>query len=68
MHIGYWWESQKGRDCSTSDLVGIVFIASSEKSILEGPRGALIIVDKLAYLLTDCALCSGGHFNFSSGS
>jgi hypothetical protein len=37
MHIGYWWESQKGRDCSKSDLVGKVFIASSEKSILRGP-------------------------------
>jgi hypothetical protein len=68
MHIGYWWESQKGRDCGTSDLVGKVFIASSEKSILVGARGALKIVDKLPYLLTDCVLCSGGHFNFSSGS
>jgi hypothetical protein len=68
MHIGYWWESQKERDCSTSDLVGKVFIASSEKSILEGSWGALKIVDKLAYLLTDCALCSGGHFKFSSVS
>jgi hypothetical protein len=40
MHIGYWWESQKGRDCSTRDLVIKLFIASSEKSILKGERGS----------------------------
>jgi hypothetical protein len=38
MHIGYWWESQKGRDCSKRALVIKVFIASSEKSILEVAR------------------------------
>jgi hypothetical protein len=66
MHIRYWWDSQKERDCSTRDLVVRVFIASSEKSILEGRGEALKIVDKLAYLFTDCALGSGGHFKFSS--
>jgi hypothetical protein len=39
MHIGYWWESQKERDCSTRDLVVKVFIATSEKSILENYEG-----------------------------
>jgi hypothetical protein len=63
MHIGYWWESQNGRDCSTRDLVIKLFIASIEKSIWRGRGVTLKIVDKLAYLLTDCALGSGGHFN-----
>jgi hypothetical protein len=68
MHIRYWWESQKERDCSTRDQVVKVFIASSEKKHFWGGEGALKIVDKLAYLLTDRALGSGGHFKFSSYS
>jgi hypothetical protein len=64
MHIRYWWESQKERDCSTR-----VFIASIErKALWGGARGALKILDKLAYLLTDCVLGSGGHIKFSSCS
>jgi hypothetical protein len=76
-HVARIWEARnvyrilvgkpEGKRLQYSDLVGKVFIASSEKSILEGARGALKIVHKLAYLLTDCALCSGGQFKFSSG-
>ena len=51
------------RDCSTGDLVVIVIVASSEKKHFEGGEGgALKIVAKVAYLLTDCALGPGGHF------